>query len=767
MGTHRTTNRFASFDSDGSLDALVADGLPEYPADGILSVLTDDQVGELHDALLVTATELAQDPEFDPAEATELAQHITALREEAATRMAAAPDAGTADAGAGAADAGAGDAGTAAPAVDPADRVAALAALDALTAGDAGAGAGADAGAGGDAGAATPVAGPSLSAEDIGTAVAAGITAAAPAIAEAALAARPPATTRVGARDLGAYRPDGMAPAPGAGEVAPRRGRLVSAGDIPGVALGGELESMDQIVEAFQARHRTIGRTSSGVEEERVVVATLATSDADIPEGRDLRGLGEEADRGEVRRRIRNALGVNAIGIDPWTRQERPIGRGGIAVVDADALVASGGLSAPVEPYYPQLHVGQAAMPTFDAIPGFTAERGGIRLVTPASLNTLATATVVGQFTDGVENTDTSFTSATAAFTASDLGQPIVGSGIPAGTIIATVTNATTLVLSAATTHTGTGVTFRLPSRNPNNLGPAVGLVTAAQDAAGPPNTIKFTYDVPIGSQLEHDVYSVYTSLQYANLTARTFPEQVELNILLANDLAARIAEQAALDYITNFSTLLTAAKTFGTARQLLAQLEHAAAYLRNSLRMDPSAIIRLGLPAWAINAMRGDYIASFIGGGDNWGLSDDELMSWFQERALLPFFFQDGPSDISQLFPVVGSGAINNGSNTATPVAIPDYPGQGATTSFRTKVVSFMWPEGTWLGLTTGELNIGLVRDSILNSQNRFRNFEERWVTPAFVGSLGSSLRTVHTVASDGTYGAAASITLGAGSGL
>ena len=73
MGTYRT-NRFASFDSHGNLDALVADGLPEYPADGDLSVLTDDQVGELHDALMASATELAADPEFDPAEATTLAE---------------------------------------------------------------------------------------------------------------------------------------------------------------------------------------------------------------------------------------------------------------------------------------------------------------------------------------------------------------------------------------------------------------------------------------------------------------------------------------------------------------------------------------------------------------------------------------------------------------------------------------------------------------------------------------------------------------------
>ncbi len=307
-------------------------------------------------------------------------------------------------------------------------------------------------------------------------------------------------------------------------------------------------------------------------------------------------------------------------------------------------------------------------------------------------------------------------------------------------------------------------MTFHLPTRNPTNLGAPVGVVTAAQDATAF-GTIKYTYDVPIGSQTEFDVYSVYTSLQFGNLTGRVFPEQVEAYIRLADALAARTAEKALLDQITNWSELLTGAKTFGTARQLLAQVEHMAAYYRNVERMDPMAVLRVGIPAWAINAMRGDYIASFIGGASEWGLSDDELAGWFRDRRLLPFFYMDGPTDINQIFAAVGSGAINVGTNAATPVAIPDYPGSGNTTAFRSRVVTFMWAEGTWLGLTTGELSLGLVRDSILNAGNKWRNFSEVWEAPAFIGVR--SLRTVHTVAADGSFAAAASVSLGAGSGL
>lgn len=64
--------------------------------------------------------------------------------------------------------------------------------------------------------------------------------------------------------------------------------------------------------------------------------------------------------------------------------------------------------------------------------------------------------------TDGVLNSTTTVTSATAAFTASDIGFVISGTGIPANTTIVSVTNATTAVMSAAATATASGVTITL-----------------------------------------------------------------------------------------------------------------------------------------------------------------------------------------------------------------------------------------------------------------------------------------------------------------
>jgi hypothetical protein len=65
--------------------------------------------------------------------------------------------------------------------------------------------------------------------------------------------------------------------------------------------------------------------------------------------------------------------------------------------------------------------------------------------------------------TDGATtNTDATVTSATAAFTAADVGRGITGAGVPAATTILSVTNATTIEMSANATATATGVTLTI-----------------------------------------------------------------------------------------------------------------------------------------------------------------------------------------------------------------------------------------------------------------------------------------------------------------
>lgn len=65
--------------------------------------------------------------------------------------------------------------------------------------------------------------------------------------------------------------------------------------------------------------------------------------------------------------------------------------------------------------------------------------------------------------TDGVTtDTDETVTSASAAFTAADLGKSVSGTGIPAGATVATINSATSIELSAAATATDTGVSITI-----------------------------------------------------------------------------------------------------------------------------------------------------------------------------------------------------------------------------------------------------------------------------------------------------------------
>lgn len=88
---------------------------------------------------------------------------------------------------------------------------------------------------------------------------------------------------------------------------------------------------------------------------------------------------------------------------------------------------------------------------------------------------------------DGVLNSSTTVTSATAAFTSLDVGATITGTGIPVAATIASVTNGTTVVISAAATATSSSVSLTITRTNTNALS---GFQAALVADWGPSGTI-------------------------------------------------------------------------------------------------------------------------------------------------------------------------------------------------------------------------------------------------------------------------------------
>jgi hypothetical protein len=98
---------------------------------------------------------------------------------------------------------------------------------------------------------------------------------------------------------------------------------------------------------------------------------------------------------------------------------------------------------------------------------GWVPEGGADAFVFDPCVGNLVPAT----FSDGVSNSTTTYTSATAAFTAADVGKGITGTNIPAGTVIASVSSATTVILSQAATASASGLSFSIAGRIPATPG--------------------------------------------------------------------------------------------------------------------------------------------------------------------------------------------------------------------------------------------------------------------------------------------------------
>lgn len=114
-------------------------------------------------------------------------------------------------------------------------------------------------------------------------------------------------------------------------------------------------------------------------------------------------------------------------------------------------------------------------------------------------------------FTDGVGNATTTFTSATANFTAADVGRVIHGATFLTSTVITAVTNSTTVTLSLAV-PTGTGLRFWVGRHIINGGNNGMPLVTWLNSpaAANPYNQNKFLaepdVDLVVASWLINDV---------------------------------------------------------------------------------------------------------------------------------------------------------------------------------------------------------------------------------------------------------------------
>ena len=237
---------------------------------------------------------------------------------------------------------------------------------------------------------------------------------------------------------------------------------------------------------------------------------------------------------------------------------------------------------------------------------------------------------------------------------------------------------------------------------------------------------------VDCGDDVLTEVYAIVQCLEVGNFNQRTGPERIAAITELAAAMTARKAESRLLTTIGSLSTQVTVPQNLGAARDILATLDRATAQLRNRHRTPLSMPLRYMAPAWLRSMIRTDLTREMPGSADErLALADATIDSFFAARNVNVTWFLDG--EAGQVF---GSQA------------------DGPLLGWIPNVVSYLFPEGAFIFLDGGELNLGLVRDSVLNSRNDFQMFSEVFENVAFHGveSLRLSMNLCPSGASAGT---------------
>lgn len=224
------------------------------------------------------------------------------------------------------------------------------------------------------------------------------------------------------------------------------------------------------------------------------------------------------------------------------------------------------------------------------------------------------------------------------------------------------------------------------------------------------------------------EVVGIVKRLKYSEFRGRFFPESVEAWLSLLSTEHARVAETRELTVIGDGSTHVTMGAELSSTRDILRGLGKQAAQFRNRHRTPATFPLRVGLPAWLRDHLREDLAAAEASGSTDERLAyaDAEIETFFGVRHLNLSWFLDG--ETGQVY----------GAQTA-----------GADLAWKSTVIGYLYPDGSWLHPEDPELVIGMYRDHRYMDTNDVGFFAETFEATHFHGV--ESQRLVFTLDPNG----------------
>lgn len=276
--------------------------------------------------------------------------------------------------------------------------------------------------------------------------------------------------------------------------------------------------------------------------------------------------------------------------------------------------------------------------------------------------------------------------------------------------------------------------TSSLETGGPTGAGIATGVWTEATDASPGANT-KPVWTVACGAVQTSYVDAIPTRVKFGNMLSRFAPEQVAANTQQAIAAAARTAELNLLSRMFAASKQVIPKQYLGATRDLLASADLLVEQYRYSHRIPDSTAMTAVFPAWAKALVRADLARELAhdntNGRDVLGISDAQIQDWFRIRGINLVWTMEGLA--AGTYGTGGQAIPSQAFAVATAGGQPQWPGQ--TADGNVVVAWLLFVEGTFQFLDGGRLDLGVVRDSILDATNDYETFVEPFEGIAFRG--------------------------------
>lgn len=214
----------------------------------------------------------------------------------------------------------------------------------------------------------------------------------------------------------------------------------------------------------------------------------------------------------------------------------------------------------------------------------------------------------------------------------------------------------------------------------------------------------KTCFTVACGTPVEAMVYGIPVCIEVDNLMGRFSPEMINAQSSLLDVATARMAELELINAIDAGSIAVTSTGILGTIRTILPTLDLLAAGYRYRNRLDSTGRIRAVLPDWVRDEVKADISMELAhDDGESLGVTDAQVNSYLSNRGITPVWTLEDKAN--SFGAAQAPGAINAWPNT---------------------FVAYFYAEGTWQFLDGGRIDLGVVRDSTLNSKNKYQIWRE-----------------------------------------